>query len=214
MIQSLYSRRPPCVFLFLCLLSNSAHYYGEIHTLGSQNPQPSSNVYKKKRSVNTELPTNAHHDSHTQPYCQYPSIPFFSGPKSLDRYPWPRFHGYVAVVLPGLTRSLGILSPALLLLLPRAPASRPRSLFPEADRSSWTVWIFNLDEVYTLKSKCQKTKSKYQKKTARRMKKEFFSVDRKFRQKILAGKKRIPFNKLQSTGHVYKGHTDTLEWCI
>lgn len=41
------------------------------------------------------------------------------------------------------------------------------------------------------------------------MKKEFFSVDRKFRQKILAGKRRIPFNKLQSTGHVYKD-TQTL----
>lgn len=52
----------------LYLLPNPTHCCRAFHILGPQNPQPPWTSWKKVRSVNTKLPTNAQHDSRAWPY--------------------------------------------------------------------------------------------------------------------------------------------------
>lgn len=125
----------------------------------------------KIRSVNTKLPTNAQHDSHTQPYRLRPCL------LSLDPYPLTDTYGpaTMSMVLPGHTNPPRVLSP-----VPPSPSptpcqalvSRPRSLLPDANGRAELSGFSDLDRVYTLKSKCQK-------KTTAKMKKEFFLVRQK-----------------------------------
>lgn len=197
MIKSLYSERPSCVFFFLGLLSNFIHWYEGLHTVGPQNPQPSWNLCKKEKSVNTKLPINAQYDSCTQFYRLYPCL------LSLDWHSLIDTHGpdSMAMVLPGLTSPPRALSPTLHHPSLQALTSRHRSLVCWGRQQKLGCLDFHLNEDYTLKSK-------YQKKTTR-MKKESLLVKQKWnikQNKIPAEKRTIASNKLQSSGHVYKGH--------